>query len=406
MSACLSVAPEFCEESGGGEGSLSESLQNLRFAVNTATAAASQRAGKKSTSRFGRAIALSEMPDDGTHKKSPGKALEIDARDLNSLAAQGKSSTREGTTDEPGPRSKEKVMPVQAAAIAYTETPAPKKRQVVSIKTRRANATRLEETPAAEATSGAAPAPAAEAAEEGTYGLRDRVVLENLPLVKAIAIRVHESLPVHVELDDLVHAGILGLFDAATKFNPYKQVAFSSYAKHRIKGAMLDSLRQLDWASRDMRRRHKQVEQVTRELCAELHRNPTEDEVAQKMGVEVSRWRQMALDLRNVGLISASTRPNEQDDLPAPDFPGSPDTQPDSMCAREQMREKLELAMGALPERYRRVVTLYYANELTMKEIGGMLGINESRVSQIHKSALEKMAAVLVSNGITSAGAF
>lgn len=236
--------------------------------------------------------------------------------------------------------------------------------------------------------------------------IRDRVVLENLPLVKAIAIRVHESLPVHVELDDLIHAGILGLFDAATKYNPYKQVAFSSYAKHRIKGAMLDSLRQLDWASRDMRRRHKQVEQVTRDLCAELQRNPTEDEVAQKLGVEVSRWRQMALDLRNVGLISASTRPNDNEDLPAPDFPGNPENQPDSMCAREQMREKLELAMSALPERYRKVVTLYYANELTMKEIGGMLGINESRVSQIHKSALEKMANVLVSNGITSAGAF
>ena len=89
---------------------------------------------------------------------------------------------------------------------------------------------------------------------------RDRVVLEHLPLVKAIAVRVHENLPVHVDLDDLVHAGILGLFDAVTKFDPEKQVAFSSYAKHRIKGAILDSLRQLDWASRDLRRRHKQVE--------------------------------------------------------------------------------------------------------------------------------------------------
>ena len=84
---------------------------------------------------------------------------------------------------------------------------------------------------------------------------RDRIVLEHLPLVKAIAVRVHENLPVHVDLDDLVHAGVLGLFDAASKFNPEKQVAFSSYAKHRIKGAILDSLRQLDWASRDLRRR-------------------------------------------------------------------------------------------------------------------------------------------------------
>jgi len=97
---------------------------------------------------------------------------------------------------------------------------------------------------------------------------RDRVVLEHLPLVKAIAIRVHENLPVHVEVEDLVHAGILGLFDAATKFDPDKQVVFSSYAKHRIKGAILDSLRQLDWASRDLRRRHKQLENATRELAA------------------------------------------------------------------------------------------------------------------------------------------
>jgi RNA polymerase sigma factor for flagellar operon FliA len=235
---------------------------------------------------------------------------------------------------------------------------------------------------------------------------RDRVVMEHLPLVKAIAVRVHESLPVHVELDDLVHAGILGLFDAATKYNPDKKVVFSAYAKHRIKGAILDSLRQLDWASRDLRRRHKQVEQVTRDLCAALQRQPTEEELASKMGVDVARWRQMALDLRNVGLISASTRAPEQEDLPAPDFPSTPETQPDTMCAREQLREKLDLAMSALPERYKKVVTLYYTAEMTMKEIGGIMGINESRVSQIHKSALEKMATALQSAGINSAQAF
>lgn len=235
---------------------------------------------------------------------------------------------------------------------------------------------------------------------------RDRVVMEHLPLVKAIAVRVHESLPVHVDLDDLVHAGILGLFDAATKYNPDKKVVFSSYAKHRIKGAILDSLRQLDWASRDLRRRHKQVEQVTRDLAATLHRTPTEDELAAKMGVAVARWRQMALDLRNVGLISASTRPADQEDLPAPEFPSKPETQPDSMCAREQLKEVLENAMSALPERYKKVVVMYYTNEMTMKEIGGLLGINESRVSQIHKSALEKMMVVLQEHGITSCRAF
>jgi RNA polymerase sigma factor FliA len=236
---------------------------------------------------------------------------------------------------------------------------------------------------------------------------RDSLILENLPLVKAIAVRVHENLPVHVDLDDLVHAGILGLFDAINKYNADKQVAFSAYAKHRIKGAILDSLRQLDWASRDLRRRHKQVEAATRDLAAELKRNPTEEELAKKMGVEQERWHQMMMDLRNVGLVSASTRGNGSDEeLPPPEFAGAPDTQPDVMCAREQLRAKLGDAMRCLPERYQKVVVLYYTNEMTMKEIGGVLGINESRVSQIHKSALEKMAASLESAGITSTAAF
>lgn len=235
---------------------------------------------------------------------------------------------------------------------------------------------------------------------------RDQIVLENLPLVKAIAVRVHENLPVHVDLDDLVHAGILGLFDAATKYDPEKMVSFSSYAKHRIKGAILDSLRQLDWASRDLRRRHKQLEAATRELSGELHRAPSEAELANRMGVDVDRWRQMMIDLRNVGLVSASQRPADQEDLPAPDFPAAPEMQPDNMCAHQQLRSTLAVAMKSLPVRYQKVVALYYTNELTMKEIGGMLGINESRVSQIHKTALEKMAVVLQEAGIRSSAAF
>jgi RNA polymerase sigma factor for flagellar operon FliA len=243
-------------------------------------------------------------------------------------------------------------------------------------------------------------------AQAARLARRDRVVLEHLPLVKAIAVRVHENLPVHVDLDDLVHAGILGLFDAANKYNPDKQVVFSSYAKHRIKGAILDSLRQLDWASRDMRRRHKQVEAATRDLSSTLQRAPTEAEVAAKLGMDVDRWRTMMLDLRNVGLVSASTRSNENEDLPAPDFPSKVENQPDSICAREQLRGVLGVAMKTLPERYQKVVVLYYTNEMTMKEIGGVLGINESRVSQIHKSALEKMMVALQANGIQSSQAF
>lgn len=245
-----------------------------------------------------------------------------------------------------------------------------------------------------------------EAEEQGRKARRDQVVLDHLPLVKAIAIRVHENLPVHVDIDDLVHAGILGLFDAASKFQPEKRVAFSSYAKHRIKGAILDSLRQLDWASRDLRRRHKQVEAITRELSTLLQRTPTESEMAEKMGVQVERWRQMINDLQCVGLISISARRPDQEDLPAPDYPAKSETQPDHMCSRVELRALLKRAMNKLPERYRKVVVLYYTKDLTMREIGGILGINESRVSQIHKSALEKMAVVLQSEGITSSGAF
>src|SRR6266566_4247476 len=114
---------------------------------------------------------------------------------------------------------------------------------------------------------------------ENSLQERDRIVLDHLPLVKAIAIRVHESLPVHVDLDDLIHAGVMGLFDAVTKYDETKNVAFNSYAKHRIKGAILDSLRQQDWASRDLRKRQKQVDSAVRELSMKLGRTPSEAEV-------------------------------------------------------------------------------------------------------------------------------
>src|SRR5258708_5158529 len=195
------------------------------------------------------------------------------------------------------------------------------------------------------ATATATKTKAAHIRQSARIARRDRIVLEHLPLVKAIAIRVHENLPVHVDLDDLVHAGVLGLFDAASKFDPEKQVAFSSYAKHRIKGAILDSLRQLDWASRDLRRRHKQVEAATRDLATTLQRTPTEAKISAKLGVDVERWRQMMVDLRSVGLASAPSRAIEHDDLPAPDFPSKAETQPDNMCYPEQMRSVLRVAM-------------------------------------------------------------
>jgi RNA polymerase sigma factor FliA len=236
-----------------------------------------------------------------------------------------------------------------------------------------------------------------------TQETRDQIVLENLSLVKAIAVRVHENLPVHVELDDLVHAGVLGLFDAVSKYNPDKKVIFQSYAKHRIKGAILDSLRQLDWASRDLRRRQRQVEAMTRDFTARLKRTPTEAEIAEHLGVSVEKWRRMSLDLKNIGLLSTSSLRQDSDNTTPIEFPAGADSQPDALCSREQMRSVLAIAMKDLPQRYQKVVFLYYTNEMTMKEIGEILGVNESRVSQIHKIALEKMCATLREAGIHSA---
>ena len=235
--------------------------------------------------------------------------------------------------------------------------------------------------------------------------IRDRIVLDHLPLVKAIAIRVHENLPVHVDLDDLIHAGVLGLFDAVMKFDDTKNVAFHSYAKHRIKGAILDSLRELDWASRDLRKRQKQVDAVTHDLSVRLGRNPSESEVAQEMGVSIERWHRIMMELRAVGLVSTSAGPDQERDR-TQDFAARPDSQPDRMCQRRQLQVTLARAIGMLPERYQRVVFLYYTNDMTMKEIGDILGVNESRISQIHKTALKKMAVALESEGIHSAEAF
>src|ERR1035437_8043183 len=160
---------------------------------------------------------------------------------------------------------------------------------------------------------------------------RDQLVLDHLPLGRAIAVRVYENLPMHVELEDLVHAGILGLFDAASKFDDTKQVVFRGYAKHRIKGAILDSLREMDWASRDLRPRHKKLEEITRELSAVMERSPTEVEIAEKMGMDLERWRQVALELRMVGFLSASSRMVDNEEGPAPEFPASPDSNPGVM---------------------------------------------------------------------------
>lgn len=241
---------------------------------------------------------------------------------------------------------------------------------------------------------------------ESRIARRDELILEYLPLVTAIAAHIQKSLPVHIELDDLVHAGTMGLFEAATNYKPEKQVTFSTYAKHRIRGAILDSLRQIDWASRDLRRRYKQMEVVTRELTVKLQRTPTEAEIAEAMGLSARRWQTLMIDFRAMGAAAAQIHAHDRDEQVEHELPTPVTDAPDQLASRSEMRQKLNSAMKALPERYRQVVKLYYTGDLTMKEIGGILGVNESRVSQIHKSALSRMQHALVQDGICSPAVF
>jgi RNA polymerase sigma factor FliA len=241
---------------------------------------------------------------------------------------------------------------------------------------------------------------------ENRNSYRDQLITEHLHLVTAIATHMKRSVPVHIELDDLIHAGMMGLFDAANKFQSEKEVAFGSYAKHRIRGAILDSLRQQDWASRDLRRRYKQVETLRRELTVKLNREPSDNEIAAELGIDMKRWQALMVDFRSLGAIAAKQQQVEREDQPTQEAACPATMCPDQVFARSEMKHRLSSAVEALPERYKVVVKLYYQRDLSMKEIGGILGVNESRVSQIHKSALGRMQAFFSEKGVHSATAF
>lgn len=233
---------------------------------------------------------------------------------------------------------------------------------------------------------------------------RDRIVLEHLPLVRAIAVRTQEGLPVHIDLEDLINEGVIGLIDAAAKYEPGKRVVFPIYARHRIRGAMLDSLRRLDCASRDTRRRQREAKTAAQELTAQLQRAPTESELAAKLGMTQEHWRKIQIDIQEHKTLSTTMAQDSEE--ATMDLPGKEDARPDNICRQRQMEAALKSAMCVLPERYQVVVSLYYVEDLSMREIAGRLGVNESRISQIHKAALEKMAAKLESSGISSSTAF
>ena len=220
-------------------------------------------------------------------------------------------------------------------------------------------------------------------------GEQERLLLEHLPIVRFLARRIHERLPHHVDMDDLVSAGIVGLMDAFSKFDPRKKVQFRSYAQFRIRGAILDSLRTLDWSPRDLRRKGRAAEEAIHALTARLGRAPGEAEVAAEMGLSLEQYQSLLGDLKGLEIGTLHVEHNEdsgEEELAY--VPGRPEEDPLFICLRGEIQEKLATAIEHLPERERLVMTLYYYEEMTMKEIGLALGVVESRVSQIHSSAV------------------
>lgn len=224
-------------------------------------------------------------------------------------------------------------------------------------------------------------------------GVREKLLAEHLPEVRYIARRIHDRLPLHVPLEDLVHAGVIGLIDAVDKFDPLKRVQLKSYAKFRIRGAILDSLRASDWSPRSLRRQARRLDEVRREISAVLGRTATETEVAQQLGMALPDFQRLLGELRGLDLASLQTRSGENPQEAGPSLrqPNGSDADPFSLCLRSEMKSHLDHAMDALAERERQVLALYYAEELTMKEVGVVLGIGESRVSQIHSAAVIRL---------------
>ena len=230
--------------------------------------------------------------------------------------------------------------------------------------------------------------------------LRDRLILTYAPLVKFVAGRVGASLPAHVDEQDLVSYGLLGLIGAIERFDPSREIKFETFAMARIRGAIIDELRSLDWVPRSVRSRAREIERAMLDLENRFKRPPSDEEVANEIGITVdefqdsltaiSRSSVAALDELwtisssggdTVALIDTLQDPNADD--------------PSTEMSRTEMRDSLTGAIGRLPERERTVIQLYYYEELTLREIGEVLGVTESRVSQLHTKAVLRLKSAL-----------
>jgi RNA polymerase sigma factor for flagellar operon FliA len=232
-------------------------------------------------------------------------------------------------------------------------------------------------------------------------GVRDRLILTYAPLVKYVAGRLGSGLPAHVDENDLVSYGLLGLIGAIERFDPNRDIKFETYAIARIKGSIIDELRAMDWVPRSVRSRARDIERAIGELERKLMRAPTDEEISEKLGVtvdelndslsEIGRSSIAALD--ELWTISSGGGGDQVALIDTIEDTQGPE--PQSELAQTELKEALGEAIARLPEREKLVVTLYYYEELTLREIGEVLGVTESRVSQLHTKAILRLKARL-----------
>ncbi|HET6498828.1 MAG TPA: RNA polymerase sigma factor WhiG [Coriobacteriia bacterium] len=233
----------------------------------------------------------------------------------------------------------------------------------------------------------------------GASGARERLILNYSPLVKYVAGRISATLPQTVETADLISYGLFGLIDAIEKFDPERGIKFETYAIARIRGSIIDELRSMDWVPRSVRARARELEQVYATLEIRLRRAPSDAEVADEMGISVDDLRDILAKLSYASVISfeelwaGGDREDRSDG--AASIPDEDAADPVAAFETEEVKEILSEAIERLPERERVVITLYYYEGLTLKEIGRVLGVTESRVSQLHTKAVLRMRAKL-----------
>ncbi len=221
-----------------------------------------------------------------------------------------------------------------------------------------------------------------------TAAERDALINETLPLIKHIAHRVAIRVPNNVEIRDLINAGVLGLMDAIEKFEPERNVKFKTYAEVRIRGAILDSLRDLDWAPRSLRKKSKDLERMYTDLSQKLGRPATDEEVSEAMGGNIEDFHALVDQLHGLTIGSFENLSDSEDSENYINYyPDDGSNDPYTKFESNELTRLLADAIEELPEKERLVLSLYYYEEFTMKEIGALLGVNESRVSQLHTKA-------------------